>query len=82
MNVIDRITIDPSVLVGKPVIRGTRIAVELLAIRAVPEANVTASVVRPGSVEYVIGQRLEFPLPYSSTFIPDKSRLAKYSIAG
>jgi len=26
----DRITVDPKVLVGKPVIRGTRIAVELL----------------------------------------------------
>jgi uncharacterized protein (DUF433 family) len=30
MNWQDRITVDPSVLVGKPIIRGTRIAVEFI----------------------------------------------------
>ena len=30
MNWQDRITVDPTVLVGKPVIRGTRIAVEFV----------------------------------------------------
>ena len=30
MNWHDRISVDPSVLVGKPVIRGTRIAVEFV----------------------------------------------------
>jgi uncharacterized protein (DUF433 family) len=30
MNWQERITIDPSILVGKPVIRGTRLAVELI----------------------------------------------------
>ena len=30
MNWQDRITVDPKVLVGKPVIKGTRIAIELL----------------------------------------------------
>lgn len=30
MNWQDRITIDPSVLVGKPILRGTRIAVEFV----------------------------------------------------
>jgi uncharacterized protein (DUF433 family) len=30
MNWRDRITIDPDVLVGKPVVQGTRIAVELV----------------------------------------------------
>jgi uncharacterized protein (DUF433 family) len=30
MNWQDRITVDPNILVGKPVIKGTRIAVELV----------------------------------------------------
>ena len=30
MNWQDRITVDPKVLVGKPIIRGTRIAVEFI----------------------------------------------------
>jgi uncharacterized protein (DUF433 family) len=30
MNWRDRITIDPQILVGKPIIRGTRIAVEFV----------------------------------------------------
>lgn len=33
MNWKDRITVDPKVLVGKPIIRGTRISVELLMDR-------------------------------------------------
>ncbi|HOG04015.1 MAG: DUF433 domain-containing protein [Candidatus Accumulibacter propinquus] len=33
MNWKDRITVDPQVLVGKPIIRGTRISVELLMDR-------------------------------------------------
>ena len=33
MNWKDRITVDPDVLVGKPIIRGTRISVELLMDR-------------------------------------------------
>ncbi len=33
MNWKDRITVDPNVLVGKPIIRGTRISVELLMDR-------------------------------------------------
>jgi uncharacterized protein (DUF433 family) len=30
MSLADRITIDPDILVGKPVVRGTRISVELI----------------------------------------------------
>jgi uncharacterized protein (DUF433 family) len=33
MNWKDRITVDPNILVGKPIIRGTRISVELLMDR-------------------------------------------------
>ncbi len=33
MNWKDRITVDPKILVGKPIIRGTRISVELLLER-------------------------------------------------
>ena len=34
MNWKDRITVDPDILVGKPIIKGTRISVELILDRA------------------------------------------------
>ena len=30
MSLLDRISVDPNILVGKPVVKGTRIAVELV----------------------------------------------------
>lgn len=46
MNWRERIEVDPQVLVGKPVVRGTRLAVELvleLVASGVPESEILAS---------------------------------------
>lgn len=52
----------PVVSAAYDLTEGTRLTLEMLATRAVPAANVTPSVLTPGSVEYAIGQKLEFPL--------------------
>jgi pilus assembly protein CpaB len=41
---------------------GTRITEGMLSTRAVPEVNVSTSVVRPEGLEYAISRTLEFPL--------------------
>ena len=41
---------------------GTKLTLEMLSTRAVPDFTVTASVVSPGSIAYAIGQKLEFPV--------------------
>ncbi|MEX1159047.1 MAG: DUF433 domain-containing protein [Thermomicrobiales bacterium] len=38
-NLRDRITVDPSILVGKPIVKGTRISVELVLDRLAAEPD-------------------------------------------
>ena len=42
MNYLDRIIVDPEILVGKPVIRGTRIPVELVLERLAHDFDLQA----------------------------------------
>jgi uncharacterized protein (DUF433 family) len=39
LEIAERITIDPAVMVGKPVIKGTRIPVELVVAKLAANAN-------------------------------------------
>ena len=52
----------PIIAVGRDLPEGTKLTLEMLAVRNVPDRNVTGSVVKPGSIQYAVGQTLEFPL--------------------
>ncbi len=50
------------VVAATDITEGTKLNLEMLSIRAVPEQFVTASIVKPESIAYAVGQKIEFPV--------------------
>jgi len=82
----DRIVVDPEILVGKPVVKGTRIPVELVLKRLSQDLNpqtlfeayprLTAEDIR-ACLEYaqaLVGGEEVFPIPVSQTAISQAAR--------
>ena len=63
MNWRDRIVLDPAVLVGKPVVKGTRIAVELV-IELLGRGYTTAQVLE--QYDMLTGEDVQACLSYAS----------------
>jgi uncharacterized protein (DUF433 family) len=78
MNWQERIVIDPQILVGKPVVRGTRLAVEFIVdvlAQGWPEAEILRNY--PGSTEADICACLS----YASTVL-HAERIYPFEVAG
>jgi uncharacterized protein (DUF433 family) len=81
-NLLERITVDPKIMVGKPVIRGTRIPVALI-LRMLGQGISTAEILREyprlqeldihAAVAYaarVVEHEDVFPLPSQGELVP------------
>ncbi len=55
-------TMVPVIVATQDLTEGSLITLEMVAIRAIPEQYATQSVVKPESLEFALGQVLEFPL--------------------
>jgi uncharacterized protein (DUF433 family) len=64
MNSFDRITVDPSIMLGKPVIKGTRITVELI-LKTLSEGATTNDLLE--MYPHLIKEDINAALQYASS---------------
>jgi uncharacterized protein (DUF433 family) len=64
MNSFDRITVNPSIMLGKPVIKGTRITIELI-LKILSEGATTNDLLE--MYPHVTQEDINAPLQYASS---------------
>ena len=69
-NLLDRIVIDPKILAGKPIIRGTRIPVELILKKLAQNIDVDEIL---GDFPRLTKEDIKAALAYAQSMLTDKN---------